>query len=241
MENGSQEAQKRPNRYNHMSKSQGNFSEFLFVHCGCGRHFSGGDHPDCLWSVRSFPNIVPGCWYILFAVGCVMQVFSLWRTECALVLKYHAAQVHISDLPFVAISLIWFDPGPLSFCVFRFFFCKIAFKCVQCLAGKLSLLLCCLWCRVLPVMPGNPAFLPLTLSVHPLSSWWYLPVLSSFLQWCTSLLWGNISPGMKVPISPFCHWLLLIRRGDPTCLPSTLSVPKQCPVATQCHSCQLGI
>ena len=101
--------------------------------------------------------------------------------------------VHISDLPFVAISLIWFDPGPLSFCVSRFFFCKIAFKCVQCLAGKLSLLLCCLWCRVLPVMPGNPAFLPLTLSVHPLSSWWHLPVL---LHSCSDahVCYGEIFP-----------------------------------------------
>ena len=125
-----------------------------------------------------------------------MQVFSLWRTKCVLVLEYHAAQVHnvhISDLPFVAISLIWFDPGPLSFCVSRFFFCKIAFKCVQCLAGKLSLLLCCLWCRVLPVMPGNPAFLPLTLSVHPLSSWWHLPVL---LHSCSDahVCYGEIFP-----------------------------------------------
>ena len=86
-----------------------------------------------------------------------MQVFSLWRKKCVLVLEYHAAQVHnvhISDLPFVAISLIWFDPGPLSFCVSRFFFCKIAFKCVQCLAGKLSLLLCCLWCPA--IRPSYP-------------------------------------------------------------------------------------
>ena len=170
-----------------------------------------------------------------------MQVFSLWRTKCVLVLEYHAAQVHnvhISDLPFVAISLIWFDPGPLSFCVSRFFFVKLhsnvsnawqaSFPC-SCVArdARQSGLL------TLDSLSPPPACPPGDTSLYSCPS--------SFLQWCTCLLWGNISPGMKVPISPFCHWLLLIRRGDPTCLPSTLSVPKQCPVATQCHSCQLGI
>ena len=46
---------------------------------------------------------------------------------------------------------------------------------------------------VLPVMPGNPAFLPLTLSVHPLSSWWHLPVL---LHSCSDahVCYGEIFP-----------------------------------------------
>ena len=44
MENSLREAQKMPNRYYHISRSQGNLSEFFFVHYwGCGRHFSGGD------------------------------------------------------------------------------------------------------------------------------------------------------------------------------------------------------
>ena len=49
MENGLPEAQKLPNRYYHMSRSQENWSEFFFVHYwGCGRHFSGGDRSDLL-------------------------------------------------------------------------------------------------------------------------------------------------------------------------------------------------
>ena len=57
MENGLQEAQKLPNRYNHISRSQGNLSEFFFVHYwGCGRHFSGGDRSDLL---KSRPPSVP--------------------------------------------------------------------------------------------------------------------------------------------------------------------------------------
>ena len=49
MENGLREAQKLPNRYYHISRSQGNLSEFFFVHYwGCGRHFSGGDRSDLL-------------------------------------------------------------------------------------------------------------------------------------------------------------------------------------------------
>ena len=49
-------------------------------------------------------------------------------------------------------------------CIMFLFFCIIAFKCVPCSAGKLSLLLCC---RCL--MPGNPP-LPLTLSQSTSSS-----------------------------------------------------------------------
>ena len=92
-----------------------------------------------------------------------MQVFSLWRTKCVLVLEYHAAQVHnvhISDLPFVAISLIWFDPGPLSFCVSRFFFVKLhsnvsnawqaSFPC-SCVACDA---VCCPWCPA--IRPSYP-------------------------------------------------------------------------------------
>ena len=49
MENGLPEAQKLPNRYYHMSRSQENWSEFFSVHYwGCGRHFSGGDRSDLL-------------------------------------------------------------------------------------------------------------------------------------------------------------------------------------------------
>ena len=49
MENGLREAQKLPNRYYHISRSQGNLSEFFFVnYWGCGRHFSGGDRSDLL-------------------------------------------------------------------------------------------------------------------------------------------------------------------------------------------------
>ena len=49
MENGLPEAQKLPNRYYHMSRSQENWSDFFFVHYwGCGRHFSGGDCSDLL-------------------------------------------------------------------------------------------------------------------------------------------------------------------------------------------------
>ena len=99
MENGLPEAQKLPNRYYHISRSQGNLSEFFFVHYwGCGRHFSGGDRSDLL--KRGYCSI---CGSVSFFVRGVIWHWAE-RYNCNIMSQILSFLTHLTSLPVGSIS-----------------------------------------------------------------------------------------------------------------------------------------